>query len=125
MNDELSETAASGQPEESVAAFHMQKSNFFRVVHCDGVWCSETPGRMVQLMFYSERLPIPQQTFFKLNEDGTLGEELKEQRVIKQGYIREVEVSALMNRTTLQALQSWIGDYLERTKEPAKHETKL
>ena len=95
--------------------FHMQKDRLFRTVHADGVWCSPAPRGLVHLMFYHERLPVPERTYFDL-VDGLIGDEQLERRVIKEGYIREVEVAAVLDRNALTALHNWIGGYLERTK---------
>lgn len=57
------------QPQQ--VAFDYIKSNFFRVVHADGVTGGGTPNGSIHLAFFSERGPIPQREVRSINADGT------------------------------------------------------
>jgi len=89
---------------------HQRKSNFFRVVHADGVWCGVNPYRQIHVTFYSERFPIPRSVFFALDEKGFVkGEERREG---KQGWFRELEVDVVLSvdaaRTVCKSLEDFI-----------------
>lgn len=88
--------------------FHYVKSGLFRVVHVDGAWGGATPRGHITMSVFSERGPIPQRLVHKINEDGTLGEQVSS--VSKTGIIREVEVELVMD---LEAARS-IGDWLTK-----------
>jgi hypothetical protein len=92
--------------------FHYIKSPQFRVVHADGIIGGPTPKLNLHLAFYSERVAIPQQTVHTV-KDGVLGEEVLEQRVGRDGIVREVEVDTIMDIATARVLHTWLGDQLK------------
>lgn len=90
--------------------FDYIKSNLFRVIHADGAHGGVTTNGLIQMAVYSERLPIPQSTVHELKADGTLSEEIRDERVARQAIIREVEVEVLLNSATAKALLKWLTD---------------
>lgn len=88
--------------------FHYIKSNYFRVVHADGVYGGATPKAMIAMNFFSERLPIAQRVVYGVSEDGVLGNEVESERVGKTGVVREVEVEVLIDVPNAEALISWL-----------------
>jgi hypothetical protein len=93
--------------------FHYLKSPAFRSVHAAGAHGGPEPsGRGVVVSFFSERIPIPQQTTFQLNEDGSLGPEDLSRRVAKEGVIREVEATVHMDMETARDVHEWLGSLL-------------
>lgn len=85
--------------------FHFIKSNYFRVVHCDGVWGGATPLGQLVLNVYSERQPIPVKVTTDITRDGT---KVKEVREVKDGIVREVEVELVLNLETAKSLTAWL-----------------
>ena len=98
-------------------SFYMQKGNLFRVVYCDGVWVSNSTHGGVEFLFYTERPPIPQKVVYPI-AGGLVGEELKEQRVMKDGYVREIEVGVILPEMVLETMYFWLKDHLEKRKSP-------
>ncbi len=97
-------------PLPSKIRFHYIKSNLFRVVHADGVWGGITPTGGIQIAFFSERVPIPQQVEFQLSPDGRVGEEIPEGKVAREGIVREVEVDVVINLGTARLIRDWLDD---------------
>lgn len=98
-------------------SFYYLKSNFFRVIHADGGVGGITPQGNIQIDVYNERLPLPQQVVYSLNTDYTLGEEITEQRVSKEGIVREVEVQIVLGIEEAEGFHEWLGLQIERAQE--------
>lgn len=96
--------------------FNFIKSSSFRVVHADGAWGGITPHGNIQVAFFSERTPIPQQIVHELTETG-LGPEIKEERVARDGVVREVEVSVQMNLDIAKSVHDWLGKKIENAEK--------
>jgi hypothetical protein len=96
----------------SEVRFYQIKSNFFRVVHADGVWASVNPHGHVHLAFYNERSPLPQEVVHPVLEGNVLGDEILSKRVTKQNWVREMEVDIVMTYERALALHNWLGTYL-------------
>ncbi len=103
-----------GMPQEQPdqVRFHYLKSDFFRVLHVDGVHGGISPRGQIQMAVFNERLPIPQQSVYKL-VDGGLGEEISDERIQKEGIIREVEAELLMSVDTARSLVAWLKEKIE------------
>ena len=89
------------------------KSNYFRVVHGDGVFGGVSPHGKVFLTIWSARPSIPQTIVHGVNEDGSLGDEIREARVGRDAMIREAEVGILMD---VEVAKSFIKLLQERVK---------
>ena len=85
------------------------KSNFFRVIHADGVWGGVTPHMNIQMSFFSERTPIPKVTTAQVTPSG-IKEINKETKI---GIIREVEVDVIMDLETAKALRFWLDEKIQ------------
>ena len=69
------------------------------------------------MSFYSERSPIPKQTVHTVREDGTLGEEIRDERIVRDSIVREVEIGVILDYAAAQSLLEWLTgklDQLER-----------
>ena len=101
--------------------YHFIKSNDFRVVHCDGVWGGATPRGLINMNFYSERSTIPQKTVCKVLEAGHIGPEIK--REGKEGIIREIDFSVILDVNTAKSLLEWLKAHIDRIEaiEATKH----
>ena len=112
------------EPERELAVpqitFHLIKSNFFRVVHADGAWGGVTPRGFIEVNFYSERQPIPRSLTHSVNlESGTLGAEIREARVTKEGPVREVEVGVIMDLQCARSVRKWLDDKIAVVEQMA------
>lgn len=104
------------QDDRARLTFHYIKSNAFRVIHADGAWGGITPRLKIQMALYSERTPIPQQTIHQLTDAHTLGDELKEERISREGIIREVEAEVIMDIETAESLASFLNEKIVEAK---------
>ena len=96
--------------------FHFKKSKFFRVIHVDGAFGSFVPqGSGVQMAVYSERAPLPREVVHTIN-NGVLGPDDLEKRVVKDGIFREVETSLVMSFETAAAVRDWLSARLDEVK---------
>ena len=73
---------------------HYQKSNFFRVIHADGVFGGPSPRGLINMAFYSERIPYPRQTRIPFVDGVPGAEEMVE---TKTGLLRELVVNIVMD----------------------------
>ncbi len=90
--------------------FHYKKSNHFRVIHADGAWGGITPDLNLFIGFYSQRPPIPEMTVQPIQEDGTLGSEIKDAMISKDGLVREMEAGIVMSPAAINNLITWLLD---------------
>jgi hypothetical protein len=88
--------------------FHYIKSSFFRVIHCNGFFGGVTPNLEIHMSPYNERNPIPQSSVQEVKPDGTLGDEIRERRVARDGMVREIEVDIYMNLGVAKSLRTWL-----------------
>lgn len=102
----------SEEPESAVVdqriTYHYLKSNYFRVIHCDGAHGGITPTGHIQFNLYNERPAIPTKTVHSVTPDGTLGQELRDLRESKDGVVREMEVGVIMTVDAVRALHGWL-----------------
>ncbi|OFW02608.1 MAG: hypothetical protein A3H94_08330 [Acidobacteria bacterium RIFCSPLOWO2_02_FULL_60_20] len=103
--------------EPSKARFYYIKSNHFRVVCAEGAHGGITPHGSIFAAFYNQRGPIPQITTHQINADGTLGDEIRDARVGKEGVIREVEVGVIMDLQTAERFYQWLGEKINLLRE--------
>ena len=83
---------------------HTTKSNFFRVIHVDGVFGgpAPTPGNIAMTVF-SLRFAFPEKTV----SDG-YGNEIIQKRIAKDGVEQEYEASLIMNVETAKTIAEWL-----------------
>jgi hypothetical protein len=91
-------------------SFRYIKSNFFRVVHADGVHGGPSPELNIHMQFFNQRNPIPVRVVHEINENGTLGQEVVEKREgeEKGSIIREVEVDVVMDVENAESFAKWL-----------------
>ncbi|MFL6331930.1 MAG: hypothetical protein ACJ754_01145 [Pyrinomonadaceae bacterium] len=92
--------------------FRYLKSNFFRVIHADGVLGGLTGRGNIHMSFYNERAAIP--------DGGTLVVSEQTGQVIKPekfhgagGIIREVETDVMIDLTTAMQMHAWLGNHIK------------
>jgi hypothetical protein len=104
------------QPEPKTQSWirvHHLKSNFFRVVHADGVWCSVNAERQIHAAFYSERLPIPTSVFLSLDDNGIVtGEDFSKRRA-KKDWIREMDVEVVFSLPVAKAVVENLQNFIK------------
>lgn len=107
-----------GQPPiPSTIDFHYIKSNYFRVIHADGAWGGVAPGSAIHLCFWSQRPPIPTKMVHAVSSDGTLGDEIKDNRETREGLVREIEADVVMDLPTARELINWLKEKVEQVEK--------
>ena len=123
----MSDEEKTPQGKEPIPAidFHFGKSNFFRVIYADGAVGGISPRNgMLQVSFFSERVPIPTKITHSLVLKNSelqrykIGPEVPDLRETKDGIYREVEVDVVMTLQTAKELHIWLTD---KIKELEKH----
>ena len=105
------------KPKAGKITFHYIKSNQFRVIHVDGVHGGPSPRGQLQMAFFNERLPIPQQVTHTVDEARELGPEVLDERIGKEGIVREVEVELLLNLDVAKSIHKWLGDKIGQVEK--------
>jgi hypothetical protein len=97
--------------------FDYVKSTHFRVVHADGAYLALTGDGGLTMSFFSERQPIPQRVVYRVNPDGTIGEEVLDSRVIRDAIVRETEFAITMTQQTALRVKKALDDMLKQLEE--------
>lgn len=100
--------------EKDKVKFHYLKANDFRVVHMDGVFGGLSPTGDIFMSIFSQRPPIPQITVQPVKENGELGDELIEERTVKEGIVREIEVGIAVRPEIAQTLIKWLQEKVDQ-----------
>lgn len=93
--------------------FEYIKSSLFRMIHADGAYGGVTPRLGVFLSFFSERPPIPKVLVHHIKPDGTVGEEIKEEREGRKGIIREAEFGVVLDLDVAKSLTAWLQQKID------------
>jgi hypothetical protein len=108
-----------GEPDKPPSIkFHYIKSNFFRTVRCDGVVGGLNSQGDLIVNVYSERSPIPRSVVHELSPDMSLGPEMG--RKVRDGVVREVEISFSMNLQMAKSMRDWIDKCVIEAEEIKK-----
>lgn len=87
-----------------------QKSNFFRVIHADGMYGGATPRGDVHMAVFSERSALPTASHFDVVAGKAQPEVITETR---SGVVRELEADIVMSLPVAIAAHAWLGDKIE------------
>ncbi len=104
--------------------FDYLKSAQFRVVHADGAFFALTGQAGVTISFFAERQPIPRRVTHKVNRDGSLGDELVDQRVVRDAIIRDTEVAVTMSADTARRVREKLDEILKQVEQLTAKEAK-
>jgi hypothetical protein len=97
-------------PIPSTVTFHYVKSNYFRMVHANGVFGGINPDGSLLVTVFSERAPLPDITVQKVESNGQVGAEIMEQRKASSGIVREMEVGLIMDIRTARIVSDWLKE---------------
>ena len=103
--------------EESTVVFDYLKSPQFRTVFATGMIGAVTPDGHIQFSLYNERPAIPRQIVHRLTKQGTLGEEISERRVSREGMVREMEVDVVTTVESAQSFIVWLQGKIDEAKK--------
>lgn len=119
--------AAEEDPSDSsTIRYEYVKAVDYRTFKADGVFGGITPRGTIFLSLYTERNSIPSVTVHEV-KDGRLGEELRDRRIDRDGYIREVQTGFIIGLDNAKALIDWLTlktSELEALREKSSEQTK-
>jgi hypothetical protein len=98
------------------------KSNFFRVIHVDGISGGVTPTSDLCINLYSERWSIPNKLVYELDAEGSLEREVVDERDDINSVIREIDVSAVMSIETAKKLVESLQFMIEAVEDEQEEE---
>ena len=104
-------------PVQDRVKFDYIKGNFFRVVHADGIFGGVTPSLDIHMDVWSQRSPIPKQVVHEVKPDKTVGEEIVDERVVRDAIVREVEVGVVFNFAMAKLMVDWLNDKISFIEE--------
>tara|TARA_R110001592_G_scaffold78374_1_gene235130 strand:- start:652 stop:993 length:342 start_codon:yes stop_codon:yes gene_type:complete len=95
---------------------HNLKNSGFRQIHVDGAQGGLTPSGKFNLNFYAERMVIPKGTEFEINENGTLGDQIRHVDGSKKGIVREFEFGIYMSLEACESLKNFLDKKIEEIR---------
>jgi hypothetical protein len=105
--------------------YHLLKSNSFRTIYADGVFGGVTPRLNISATFFNERHPLPDQMVHAIKEDGTISDEIRDERITRDGIVRELEANVIMDVEFAKVLADWLKtkiEFIEKTVKEAKED---
>jgi len=97
--------------------FDFIKSNYFRVIHVEGVFGGSSPRGLISMAVYNERWPIPKQ-IIKEFKNGRPGEEIE--RASRDAIVREVEAQLVMDVPTAKVICKWLQEKISNIEKQTK-----
>jgi hypothetical protein len=88
---------------------HYEKSNFFRVVHADGMFGGLSPSGHLHIAFFNQRTPLPKKSSISVATNGVATETVTD---TKTGLFREIEVDITMDLNTSLSFHVWLSQNL-------------
>lgn len=96
--------------------FDFIKSNLFRVIYVDGVWGGIRPDFTFHMSLYNERHAIPRTIAVDFDpENLSAGQTVEVEE--RDAIVREVEVCAILDIPTAQAMRDWLNAHLEMAEK--------
>ena len=94
-------------------SFEYIKSNFFRVIHADGIHGGLSADLDIHMAVFSERRPIPKEVVHFVTGEGTLGKEDLAARKTRAGMIREVDADIVVDLNTARVVVRWLQERID------------
>lgn len=111
------EAKGNGEAAAPVVVFDYLKSAHFRVIYATGAIGGLTPEGNIHFALYNERQAIPRQTVHPLKDPATLGEEILDRRVSREGIVREMEVDVILSAHAAEGLIVWLQNKINELKK--------
>ena len=111
------------EKKDQIVQFDYIKTPDFRNIHVDGVHGGVAPSGFLNMVVFSTRKAIPQQITNLIQEDGTLGSEIRDQRVSRTALVRDLEANLIMSLPSAVVLRDWLSQKIDELDQVlAKHE---
>ena len=99
----------------SSVAFEYIKSNYFRVIHVDGVFGGITPRGHIHMSVWSQRGATPDRVTHEVKPNGEVGRETARQG--SDAIIRELEAGLVLDVNLARSVVKWLQDKIQRAEE--------
>ena len=96
--------------------FEYVKIPDYRTYRAEGVFGGITPKGSIFVSLFIDRPSIPTVVVYALN-DGVMGDEKLDQRVDREGLIREVQAGFTMDLRTAISFRVWLDDKIKTLEE--------
>ena len=90
--------------------FKYFKSNFYRIVHANGVLGGVSRRGEIHISLYSERPGFPDNAKLTIPQSGAA---MPEQVAGGEIYIREIEVDAVVDLETAKQIRAWLDTQIQ------------
>ncbi len=101
------------------------KAPTFKDVFVDGVFGGITPRGYIQMAVYNERFAIPQTVVFKVQEDGSPGDEVEHKRVARSDVVRDLEANLIMDADLARSIGTWLVEKADALDAAQKQRGKV
>lgn len=112
-DEDTPKTSTDSEPQPKKIRFHYLKNNAFRTIHADGVFGGVTPRLSISATFFNERHPLPDQTVQLISAEGVVGDEILEERIVRDGLVRELEANVVMDLACAKTVVKWLTDKID------------
>jgi hypothetical protein len=96
--------------------FHFLKAHDCKDFAVDGAFGGISGSGKIVAAFYTERPAIPTETVHNI-QDGTLGSEIMDQRIVKKGLVRIVQSVAYFDLSSAISFHNWLGEKISEVKK--------
>lgn len=104
------------EPDKSSAiGVFYQRSRHYRTIQPDGAQMGITPRGRLQFTLFTDQKPMPEYVLHEITPEGNLGGPREE--VVKEGFIREVEVNVIMDFAAAVSFLNVLQSTLKQVKE--------
>jgi hypothetical protein len=100
--------SASSPETPQTISFYYLKTPDYRQIFVDGAVGGLTPKGLIHMAVYSEHVAVPQKTVQAFEKNGTLGPELQDQRVSREGIVRDLAAALIFDEATAHQLIDWL-----------------
>lgn len=91
--------------------FIYERGPLYRTVFAEGAFGGPSPGGLIEMNFYTVHRPLPDKAVHEVDvEAGVVGSEIRDERIVRAGIVREVEVAVLLTPATAKSVHKWLGE---------------
>lgn len=108
--------------EPRTVSFDYIKSNYFRVIHCDGVVGGISPSGWIRMAPWNARPPYPKQVVHEVTSEGKMGQEVA-RTTRETDIVRELEVDIVFTAEMARVIIRWLETRLQELEQlEGRHE---
>jgi len=113
-------------PEEHTIKFKYIFPDDYNPIYVNGIVGGITPKAEIVINFFLERHALPDSQSYKIESDGSLGEEIKsEPQDLKSSMVRFVGTGIILNYQSAKAFIQWLNSQTEILEKAMKQDEKM